>query len=52
MGEERTIQSICEEALAEIEDCWRLGIDISVCHWKTYFKDILKLVNADVDDGK
>lgn len=52
MDEERTIQSICEEALTEIEECWKLGIELSPYHWKKYFIDIREMSNADGDDGK
>jgi hypothetical protein len=52
MDEEKTIKSICEEALDEIEECWRLGITLSPCHWKKYFVDIRELAAGDGDDRK
>lgn len=52
MDEERSIQSICEEALAEIEECWQFGIELAPYHWKKYFNDILNVVKTSGDDRK
>lgn len=52
MEEEKSIIDICEEALIEIEECWRRGIELSPYHWKKYFISIREQVLANGDDRK